>query len=138
MLGRTRTIAGFTRFGHLITSGGKFYHQQRAVSFAYRTRASTMDKVYLRNDTDSEEVHISFRYANECLKVNRDFNFCRKMNEKIEDALNRMRGNIEKEFNKKMKKGKKKSSAQVQDTIPEEVAIQEVRTYVDNTLKVTL
>lgn len=76
-----------------------------------------MDKVYLRNEPESEELHISFRYTNQELNINREFNFCRKLHEKIEDALARMRGNIEKELNKKAKKGKKKTPAQVQEPI---------------------
>lgn len=86
----------------------------------------TGDKVYLRNDPSSQDLHISFRYANDELKIDRDFNFCRKMDEKLEGALNRIRGNIEKEFNKKLRKGKKKSPAQVQETLPETVTNGEV------------
>lgn len=48
------------------------------------------------------------------------------MDEKLEGALNRIRGNIEKEFNKKLKKGKKKTPAQVQETLPESVTNGEV------------
>lgn len=86
----------------------------------------TADKVYLRNDPSSQDLHINFRYANEELNIDRDFNFCRKMDEKLEGALNRIRGNIEKEFNKKLKKGKKKTPAQVQETLPESVTNGEV------------
>lgn len=86
----------------------------------------TMDKVYLRNEPDSQELHISFRYANDELKIDRDFNFCRKVDEKIETALTRIRGNIEKELNKKLKKGKKKTAAQVQEPITEVIPNGEV------------
>uniref|UniRef100_A0A1A9WA61 2',5'-phosphodiesterase 12 n=1 Tax=Glossina brevipalpis TaxID=37001 RepID=A0A1A9WA61_9MUSC len=71
-----------------------------------------MDKVYLRYDTPSEELHISFRYVNADLKLDREFNFCRRMSEKVEDALTRIRGNIEKELFKKAKKGKRKNDTQ--------------------------
>ncbi|XP_034481423.1 2',5'-phosphodiesterase 12 [Drosophila innubila] len=63
-----------------------------------------MDKVYLRNVQDTEELHLTFRYANEALKVNRDFNFCRRMDECVDEALTRIRNNVEKELNKRSKK----------------------------------
>ncbi|KAH8302544.1 hypothetical protein KR044_008133 [Drosophila immigrans] len=69
-----------------------------------------MDKVYLRNARDTEELHITFRYANEALKVDRDFNFCRRMDECIDEALIRIRNNIEKEANKRNKKKSKKGA----------------------------
>lgn len=85
-----------------------------------------MDKVYFRHDPSSEDLHISFRYANPELNIDKEFNFCRKIDEKLEVTLNRIRGNIEKEFNKKLRKGKKKSSAQVQESLPENLTNGEV------------
>ncbi|KAM7349178.1 2',5'-phosphodiesterase 12 [Cochliomyia hominivorax] len=96
-----------------------FYIQQRSLAAHAHKTNYTMDKVYLRKDPDSQELHISFRYANEDLKIDRDFNFCRKIDEKIEAALNRIRGNIEKELSKKMKKGKKKTPAEVHEPVNE-------------------
>ncbi|XP_037824634.1 2',5'-phosphodiesterase 12 [Lucilia sericata] len=101
--------------------GFQLQQKRRLAAHAHRTNY-TMDKVYLRNEPDSQELHISFRYANQDLKIDRDFNFCRKIDEKIEAALNRIKGNIEKELNKKMKKGKKKTPAQVPEPINEAVA----------------
>lgn len=66
-----------------------------------------MDKVYLRNIPNTDELHITFRYANEALKVDRDFNFCRRMDECIDEALVRIRNNVEKELNKRSKKKSK-------------------------------
>lgn len=108
------SLLKLTRF-HLIPI------QFRRTAYCQRKVVMTADKVYLRNDPSSQDLHINFRYANEELKIDRDFNFCRKMDEKLEGALNRIRGNIEKEFNKKLRKGKKKTSAQVQETLPESV-----------------
>ncbi|KAH8365648.1 hypothetical protein KR093_003098 [Drosophila rubida] len=76
-----------------------------------------MDKVYLRNAPETEELHITFRYANEALKVDRDFNFCRRMDECIDEALIRIRNNIEKEASKRNKK-KSKKTAIVEDAPP--------------------
>ncbi|XP_036318122.1 2',5'-phosphodiesterase 12 isoform X2 [Rhagoletis pomonella] len=74
-----------------------------------------MDTVYLRRSGDSQELHINFRYTNQELRVDRDFNFCRKINENIEDALIRIRNNLEKVLNKGAKKGKKKSLSDLKD-----------------------
>lgn len=77
-----------------------------------------MDKVYLRNPENSEELHITFRYANQALKVDRDFNFCRRMNECVDEALTRIRNNVEKEFNKRNKK-KPKTAPAAEENLPE-------------------
>lgn len=76
-----------------------------------------MDKVYLRHDGSSQDLHINFRFTNDDVRVDREFNFCRKITENIEDALLRIRNNIEKELSKKSKKGKKKSLSQTQEPI---------------------
>ncbi|KAL7734165.1 hypothetical protein ACLKA6_011845 [Drosophila palustris] len=76
-----------------------------------------MDKVYLRNVQDTEELHITFRYASEELRVNRDFNFCRRMDECIDEALIRIRNNVEKELNKRSKKKKTKEPSVDTDTV---------------------
>ncbi|XP_032598898.1 2',5'-phosphodiesterase 12 [Drosophila grimshawi] len=83
-----------------------------------------MDKVYLRNAQDTDDLHITFRYANKALKVDRDFNFCRKMDERVDEALIRIRGNVEKEFAKRNKKKNKKAAAAAatetsENTLPE-------------------
>lgn len=114
------------RFRPVNNKTNRLYFQKRLLAaHAHRTNY-TMDKVFLRNDPESHELHISFRYANEDLKIDRDFNFCRKIDEKIEAALNRIRGNIEKELHKKTKKSKKKSPAQVAEPIKEVVPNKEV------------
>lgn len=77
-----------------------------------------MDKVYLRNPENTEELHITFRYANEALKIDRDFNFCRRMNECVDEALTRIRNNVEKELNKKSKK-KSKTPPATERNLPE-------------------
>ncbi|XP_034106923.1 2',5'-phosphodiesterase 12 [Drosophila albomicans] len=91
--------------------------QQQIRFSAFSTRSQRksfdMDKVYLRNAQDTQELHITFRYANEALKVDRDFNFCRRMDECIDEALIRIRNNIEKEVNKRSKKKSKKSEEAV-------------------------
>lgn len=88
------------------------YYTQQTLKAAHAHRTNyNMNKVYMRTEPGSNELHISFRYVNTDLKIDRDFNFCRKIDEKIEDSLNRIRGNIEKELNKRTKKSKKKLPA---------------------------
>lgn len=83
-----------------------------------------MHKVYMRNENQSNELHINFRYINEKFKVDREFNFCRQLNENVSVALNRIKSNIEKEFNKKNKKSKKKVTAE--EEVKTEITNQEV------------
>lgn len=74
---------------------------------AYRAKY-TMDKVFLRHQAPNEEVHISFRYINDDFQIDRNFNFCRKLQEHVADSVLRIKGSIEKEVQKKLKKFTKK------------------------------
>ncbi|XP_018561321.1 2',5'-phosphodiesterase 12 [Anoplophora glabripennis] len=65
-----------------------------------------MDKAYLRHLGDNEQFQITFKYTNEVLKVNRQFNFNRKLSETVETFLSRVATNVEKALNKKNKKRK--------------------------------
>ncbi|XP_067642263.1 2',5'-phosphodiesterase 12 isoform X2 [Eurosta solidaginis] len=107
-------------------------------SHTHRTKYD-MDKVYLRRNGDNEELHISFRYINETLRLDREFNFCRKINENIDDALNRIRNNIEKELNKKAKKGKKKTPSQTRAPPPvysnEEIPVEILRSNINKKIE---
>ncbi|KAH8395663.1 hypothetical protein KR222_005786 [Zaprionus bogoriensis] len=78
-----------------------------------------MDKVYLRNPESSEELHITFRYTNPALRIDRDFNFCRRMSECVDEALTRIRNNVEKELNKRSKKKSKSAPAAAEAAQPE-------------------
>ncbi|XP_015031949.2 2',5'-phosphodiesterase 12 [Drosophila willistoni] len=82
-----------------------------------------MEKVYLRNLKDSEDLHITFRFVNEELHVDRQFNFCRRINERIDIALTRIRSNIEKELQKRFKK-KKNAEAQTEKRVEQEINIE--------------
>lgn len=65
-----------------------------------------MDKAYLRHLSDNEQFQITFKYTNEALKVNRQFNFNRKLSETVDTFLLRVATNVEKALNKKNKKRK--------------------------------
>ncbi|XP_054728963.1 2',5'-phosphodiesterase 12 isoform X1 [Anastrepha obliqua] len=81
---------------------------------SHRTKYK-MDNVYFRHNGDSQDLHINFRYTNKELRVDRDFNFCRKLDENIDNALTRIRNNIEKELSKKVKKSKNKTATQLNE-----------------------
>lgn len=65
-----------------------------------------MDKAYLRHKTENETEHFefTFRYTNPDLKVDRLFNFCRRLSEPVSSFLERVNANVEKVLNKKKKK----------------------------------
>ncbi|ALC43591.1 CG31759 [Drosophila busckii] len=71
-----------------------------------------MDKVYFRNAENTNELHITFHYTNKELRVDRDFNFCRRLDENVDEAISRIRSNVEKEFNKRNKKKKNKQCSE--------------------------
>lgn len=62
-----------------------------------------MDKAYLRQATGSETEHFefTFRYINPDLKVDRQFNFCRRLSEPVSSFLERVNANVEKALKKK-------------------------------------
>ncbi|XP_064542410.1 2',5'-phosphodiesterase 12 [Drosophila montana] len=80
--------------------------------------AVAMDKVYLRHAENTEELHITFRYANKELKLDRSFNFCRRMDERVDEALTRIRNNVEKELSKRSRKKTKGAPAAAETTAP--------------------
>ncbi|XP_037937184.1 2',5'-phosphodiesterase 12-like [Teleopsis dalmanni] len=99
------------------TSANLFIKQiQRTAAHSHKLKYA-MEKVYLRSSNKTDELHISFHYENEELRINKDFNFVRKMNEKVETALTRIRTKIENELNKRSKKSKKKTPAEVQEPV---------------------
>ncbi|KAH8241525.1 hypothetical protein KR026_010129 [Drosophila bipectinata] len=62
------------------------------------------ENVYIRNESDSNELNIAFRYVNEKFNVDREFNFCRKPEELTQAVLARIQTNVHKELSKKLKK----------------------------------
>ncbi|XP_017862422.1 PREDICTED: 2',5'-phosphodiesterase 12 [Drosophila arizonae] len=106
------------KFIHCCSLHSLVYQQLRASALSTSLRslrphstAVAMDKVYLRNAQNTEELHITFRYANQGLKLDRSFNFCRRMSERVDEALLRIRNNVEKELTKKSKKKSKGAAA---------------------------
>lgn len=65
-----------------------------------------MDKAYFREMKESDQFQLTFQYTNSDLKVDRQFNFCRKLNESAQSLLTRVTTNVEKAVNKKNKKKK--------------------------------
>lgn len=67
-----------------------------------------MNKAYLRHASDSNYFQITFHYKNLDLKVDRQFNFQRQLNETVGTFIGRVETNLEKATAKK-KKGKAKA-----------------------------
>lgn len=132
-----RRLVVFFPSVHIFASVAKRFSCPSYLRIATRARRtnSPMDKVYFRNDSHSEELHINFRYVNADLKLDREFNFSRRMSEKIEDVLTRIRGNIEKEIFKKAKKGKNKSLPQESELLPKPLVDGKVRSNYCNCLQ---
>ncbi|CAH0546185.1 unnamed protein product [Brassicogethes aeneus] len=70
-----------------------------------------MENAYFREIKDKDQFQLTFQYVNTDLKVDRQFNFCRNLNEKVESLLNRVTTNVEKVVNKKNKKRKTESES---------------------------
>nr|CAH7722308.1 unnamed protein product [Callosobruchus chinensis] len=85
----------------LITGNTKYKYIARCVHhYIFR-----MDKAYLRH-LNEESFDFTFKYVNEELRVNRQFNMSRKLTETVETFLQRVSINLEKVINKKNKKSK--------------------------------
>lgn len=71
--------------------------------------------VHFQHLPSSDTVQVYLEYRNSAFNIDRKFNFSRKLTEPIDIFLGRVRGNIEKELNKKTKK--KKSNEPIPGTI---------------------
>ena len=76
-----------------------------------------MNEAYFKHLELEQKIAISFRFVQEIgnKKVDRIFNFSRDLSENIDVGLNRIKGNLEKEFVKKTKKKSKSNSAEVSE-----------------------
>lgn len=88
-----------------------------------------MDKAYLRRLTESEQFNFAFRYVDPDLKLDRQFNFNRRLSEDVDAFLLRVATNFEKVAAKKMKLKKKKNEKTEEDTEEKKI---EVSLFVDN------
>lgn len=70
-------------------------------------RFVSMAVAHIRRHADAANFELVFRYQNSDVGVDRVFNFQRSVGETIMSTLNRIRTNVEKEHNKKLKKTKK-------------------------------
>lgn len=71
-------------------------------------RLVNMAVAYIRRQGNASNIEIVFRYNNPQLGIDRVFNFQRNVTETITSSLNRIKTNVDKEFNKKLKKRPKK------------------------------
>ena len=73
-----------------------------------------MNQVYFNynGEEKADKIMISLRFQkqiNETKKLDKNFNFVRNVNEKVEITLNRIKNNVEREINSKSKRKVKKS-----------------------------
>ncbi|XP_076238085.1 2',5'-phosphodiesterase 12 isoform X2 [Calliopsis andreniformis] len=76
-----------------------------------------MNEVLLRYDEGNESFEASFRYVNPNLKVDKQFNFNRKVDEPINNFLRRMDANISHCARKKLKKKNMRNVESLSDTV---------------------
>lgn len=74
-------------------------------------RLVNMAVAHIRRHADEANFEIVFRYQNTEIGIDRVFNFQRNISETVGSTLNRIKTNIEKEHNKKLRKSKKDKSA---------------------------
>nr|ACH92481.1 FI09011p [Drosophila melanogaster]AOQ13855.1 CG31759-PC [synthetic construct] len=110
---------GFFLFKNIVRNSDKLFGNKTPTRVSLLSRfcgtslAGKMEKVYLRNASDTKELDIVFRFVNENLKINREFNFRRQMNEPIDAILARIQSNIIGRLAKSCKKSKIKPPAEI-------------------------
>ncbi|XP_029171782.1 2',5'-phosphodiesterase 12 isoform X1 [Nylanderia fulva] len=73
-------------------------------------RVLRMNEAFLRYEKGSEVFDISFRYVNETMRVDRQFNFSRQITENVGNFLKRVDTNVCKIINKKVERKRKKDA----------------------------
>lgn len=63
-----------------------------------------MNTIYFRHQDETKQFLINFRYVNPGYGIDRVFNLMRSESERVDSCLERIRGNLEKEFVKKNRK----------------------------------
>lgn len=74
-------------------------------------RIVNMAVAHIRRPADAATFEIVFRYQNQNVGIDRVFNLQRNITESITSTMNRIKTNIEKEHNKKLKKTKKSKTS---------------------------
>jgi hypothetical protein len=95
-------------------------------NFANKRKVSDMNLAYFKHDCKECKMLISFRYVAEIgeKKLDRNFNFARNDEEKVEVALNRIKSNLEKELKAKSKKKKNKNAAAAAQEEEKEIEVE--------------
>lgn len=86
----------------------KFLKLSREYNQSAHKLVYNMNIAYFRHTESDNQFHITFRYVNEAFAIDRTFNFSRYITENISTCMDRIRTNVEKEFQKKTKKKKNK------------------------------
>lgn len=119
---KSRSDRFFSYFWHLVKTALIMFGLQKYKINNLTTRLIssfcnklTMNQVYFNYNVEekADKMMISLRFQkqlSETKKLDKNFNFVRNVNEKIEITLNRIKNNVEREINSKSKKKVKKSA----------------------------
>ncbi|XP_014482436.1 PREDICTED: 2',5'-phosphodiesterase 12 isoform X2 [Dinoponera quadriceps] len=77
-----------------------------------------MNEAFLRYDKGNDVFNISFRYVDEVVKIDRQFNFSRQTTESVNSFLTRINTNVCKFVNQKIQRKKKKNTSLEISTLP--------------------
>jgi len=80
-----------------------------------RAASQKMQNAYIRCQDGAEQFQLSFQLRNQLLGIDRQFNFSRRLSEKVNDFLGRITTSIERSINKKKKKKKGASEEDKQE-----------------------
>lgn len=87
-------------------------------------RLVNMAVAHIRRHADAANIEIIFHYKNPEVGIDRVFNFQRSVTESINSSLQRIKTNVEKEYNKKNKKSKKSKKGEVESSTSDSVQIE--------------
>ncbi|XP_072378791.1 2',5'-phosphodiesterase 12 [Diabrotica undecimpunctata] len=92
-----------------------------------------MEKAYLRHLDSGDQFELALKYSNDEIKVNRQFNFSRKLTESVESFTSRVATNVEKVINKKVKRRKNLDGEQSEKKIDVSLLLNKVEVSKDVT-----
>ncbi|KAK0179659.1 hypothetical protein PV327_005391 [Microctonus hyperodae] len=95
-----------------ITSLFPHINQNFLVRYKNTKLITKMNEAFLHHSDDQETFDFTFRYTNQELKVDRQFNLSRQKSENVESFLRRVDTNLNKILVKKIKKRMKKNSTE--------------------------
>lgn len=110
-----------------------YYKKVNFISnFANKNKTLDMNQAYFKHDRVESKLKISFRYIKQITdtkKIDRNFNFVRNIDEKIDVAMNRIKNNLERELKVKSKKKNKNNDKNQDEEKDLEVRLNKLSNY---------